>query len=38
MIKNLIHGDYSKVLNYFLLTFNPAFDRLTYASIKKIIA
>jgi hypothetical protein len=37
MIEHLIKGDYSFVLNSFLLIFNPGLDKNSYTTLKNII-
>jgi hypothetical protein len=37
MIEHLITGDYSFVLNNFLLVFNPGLDKSSFTLLKNII-
>jgi hypothetical protein len=37
MIEHLIQGDYSFVLNNFLLVFNPGLDKSSFTLLKNII-
>jgi hypothetical protein len=37
MLEHLIKGDYSFVLNHFLLVFNPGLEKDSYNELRKII-
>ena len=37
MVQHLMKGDYSFVLNYFLLTYNPGFEKENYVELRKLL-